>query len=197
MFPIFWRNLECLIASLWLPRDRKSYVCRRVMVPNRDRMNIVKCRRMITGALWAVLIYLANTTRPDLAFMSGLLSSYLSNPGLAHWTVAKHVLRYLKYTSDFQLTFKHDPDCICLVGYTDADYGGHLDTRRSTSGYCFRLQKNSGIISWRCKLQTTDCPIHGRSGADGRHSGGTGGCPSLWTSRRSGLATNSTYIFIV
>lgn len=101
------------------------------------------------------LNYLSNTTRPDLSFVSGALSSFLNNPGLAHWTFAKHVLRYLKGTSELKLTYRSDSDGIRLVGYSDADYGGHIDSRRSTSGYCFSVQKSSGVISWRSKLQTT------------------------------------------
>ena len=101
------------------------------------------------------LNYLSTTTRPDIAFGSHLLSSFLENPGLAHWVAAKHVLRYLQGTKSHKLSYRYDSSGIDLLGFTDADYGGNIDSRRSTSGYCFYLQKNSGMVSWRSKLQTT------------------------------------------
>ena len=44
------------------------------------------------------LMYLAVTTRPDIAYAAGVLARFNSNPGSAHWQAAKHVLRYLKGT---------------------------------------------------------------------------------------------------
>jgi len=44
------------------------------------------------------LMYLAVTTHPDIAYAAGVLSRFNSNPGLAHWQAAKHVLHYLKGT---------------------------------------------------------------------------------------------------
>jgi hypothetical protein len=101
------------------------------------------------------LNYLATTSRPDVAFVAHSLSSYLENPGREHWTAGKHVLRYLQGTKDFKLVFQHDPDGLVLRGYADADYAGHIDTRRSTSGHCFSLQRGSGCVSWSSKLQST------------------------------------------
>ena len=52
------------------------------------------------------LMYLALTTRPDIAYTAGVLARFNSNPGLAHWQAAKHALRYLKGTVDHKLTYK-------------------------------------------------------------------------------------------
>ena len=65
-------------------------------------------------------------------------------PGPEHITAAKRVLRYLKGTLNFELVYRGDLQP--LVGYTDADWAGDLDTRRSTSGYLFNL--GSAAISW-------------------------------------------------
>ena len=46
-------------------------------------------------------------------------------------------------------------DLIGIVGYSDADWAGKIDSRKSTSGYCFFLNETSGAISWNSKLQTT------------------------------------------
>ena len=64
---------------------------------------------------------LSLTSRPDLAYSANLLSRFLSNPGLPHWQAAKHVLRYLRGTSDVVLTFTKCLD-VGLIGYTDSDY---------------------------------------------------------------------------
>jgi hypothetical protein len=58
----------------------------------------------------------------------------------------KHIFRYLVGTQDYDIKFGP-------VGYTNSDYAGCLDTRKSTSGYIFKF--GNGAISWRSKLQ--DC----------------------------------------
>lgn len=52
--------------------------------------------RQVLGSLR----YLVTCTRPDLCFITGLLSRFMQNPGAQHWQALKHVLRYLKHTSD-------------------------------------------------------------------------------------------------
>ena len=49
------------------------------------------------------LMYLALTTRPDIAYAAGVLARFNFNPGLPHWQAAKHVLCYLKSTADHKL----------------------------------------------------------------------------------------------
>ncbi|GMI78221.1 cysteine-rich RLK (RECEPTOR-like protein kinase) 8 [Hibiscus trionum] len=52
------------------------------------------------------LMYVQVCTRPDIAFVVGMLGRYQSNPGIDHWKVAKKVLRYLKGTKEYMLTYK-------------------------------------------------------------------------------------------
>lgn len=54
------------------------------------------------------LIHLANATRPDIAFAASTLSKFCSNPGKSHWEIAKRVLRYLKQTSDYGISYVKD-----------------------------------------------------------------------------------------
>ena len=65
------------------------------------------------------LMYLANTTRPDIAFVVNLLARYSSAPTRRHWNGIKHILRYLKGTTDMNLFYSNNcsPN---LVGYADA-----------------------------------------------------------------------------
>ena len=95
------------------------------------------------------LNYLANTTRPDLAFAASTLSRFNSNPGRNHWKVAKHTLRYLIGTSSLGINYtksgkEHH-------AYVDSDWGGNIDNRRSCTGLILTLA--GGPISWKCKLQ--------------------------------------------
>ena len=51
------------------------------------------------------LVYLAVATRPDIAYVVGMLCRLVENPREAHWNVAKCVLRYLKGTVDMSLAY--------------------------------------------------------------------------------------------
>ena len=97
------------------------------------------------------LMYAMVATRPDIAFAVGVVSRFMSNPGKKHWDALKLIMRYLSGTKD---------KCLCLgrgdvsiIGYTDSDYGGCADSRKSTSGYIFQIM--GGVIAWRSRLQ--DC----------------------------------------
>lgn len=59
-------------------------------------------------------------------------------------------MRYLKGTSGNRLEYSQEGNPQ-LTGYTDADWGGDADTRKSTTGYVFN--KMGGAISWNCKRQ--------------------------------------------
>ena len=60
-------------------------------------------------------------------------------------------MRYLKGTRDYKLTYKRS-DNLDVVGYSDSDFAGYLDSRKSTYGYVFLLA--GGAISWRSAKQT-------------------------------------------
>jgi len=95
------------------------------------------------------LIYLANTTRPDLAFTANTLSRFNANPGKAHWKAAKHALRYLIGTTSLGITYTKSSKP--LHAYVDSDWGGNIDNRRSCTGLILILAQ--GPISWKAKQQ--------------------------------------------
>ena len=101
-------------------------------------------RRVYRGLVRSIA-YLSLSTRPDLAFPAHLLSRFLCNPGFAHWQAAKHMLRYLRSTTDAGITFMKCDDT-GLNGYTDSDYASCKDDRRSITGFCFNA--GSGAKSW-------------------------------------------------
>ena len=98
------------------------------------------------------LMYLATCTRPDIAYAVGTLAKFSSKPNQTHWVAAKRVLRYLKGTSNLGIIFKGDEPERCKA-YSDADWAGDKDDRKSTSGYLFQIA--SGPVSWRSKKQDT------------------------------------------
>ncbi|XP_075095074.1 secreted RxLR effector protein 161-like [Nicotiana tabacum] len=96
-------------------------------------------------------MYAMVCTRPDICQAVGLVSRYQTDPGLAHWQAVKRIMRYLKGTADYALCYQGGKD-LRLVRYSDADHGGDLDERKSTSGYVFLL--SDGAISWSSKKQS-------------------------------------------
>ena len=97
------------------------------------------------------LMYAQVCTRPDIAFAVGMLGRYQNNPGIDHWRAAKKVMRYLKGTKDYMLMYRRTDD-LEVVGYSDSDFAGCVDSRKSTSGYVFMFA--SGAVSWRSSKQT-------------------------------------------
>ena len=97
------------------------------------------------------LMYAQVCTRPDLAFITGMLGRYQSNPGQDHWKAVKKVLHYLQGTKDFMLTYRKS-DALEVVRYSDADFAGWVDFKKSTSGYIFTLA--GGAISWKSSKQS-------------------------------------------
>ena len=79
------------------------------------------------------------------------IDSFLSmnNPAKLHWNLALKVLRYLKTTKDYCLELKPDGDK--LEAYSDADWAGEIDDRRSTSGHCIFI--GGSLISWKTRIQ--------------------------------------------
>jgi hypothetical protein len=96
-------------------------------------------------------MYLTNTRR-DICFSMNTLSQFLVEPRRVHLVAAKHVMRYLKGTLDFGLSYNGDHD-FRLSGYTDSDWAGSVSERKSTSGCCFSL--GSTMISWQSMKQSS------------------------------------------
>jgi transposase InsO family protein len=138
--------------------------CKPVKTPQDPGLKLIKtmcegsCKHdeTMTGVPYrsaiGALMYLMVGTRPDLAAAVGVLSQFAADPCPTHWQALKRVFRYLQATSTHGIRFSGSGDGD-LIGYSDADWAGDIDTRRSTSGYVFLL--NGGCISWRSKKQRT------------------------------------------
>ncbi|PRQ35279.1 putative RNA-directed DNA polymerase [Rosa chinensis] len=104
--------------------------------------------RTLVGALQYLTI-----TRPDIAFAVNSVSQFMSQPRLPHLVAVKRILRYVKGTLGHGLSFAPQHQPVHLFAYSDADWAGCPDSRRSTSGYLVYLGSN--LISWCSKKQPT------------------------------------------
>jgi hypothetical protein len=97
------------------------------------------------------LMYLL-ASRPDLAYSVCLVARYMDRPTEIHVAAVKRIMRYLKGTLSYGMLYKtNDNKNLCLIGWSDSDYAGDLDDRKSTTGYLYML--GSGAISWSSKKQ--------------------------------------------
>ncbi|WVZ21045.1 hypothetical protein V8G54_008367 [Vigna mungo] len=120
------------------------------------------------------LMYLAHT-RPDLTYALSVVSQYMHNPGEKHMNVVMHILRYLKFTPGRGILFTKHTNYQEINVYTDADWVGAIDDRRSTSGYFTFVGGN--LVTWRSKKQN----VVARSSAEAEFRGiALGLCEALW-----------------
>jgi hypothetical protein len=109
----------------------------------------VKVDNTLFKQLVGSLMYLT-ATRPDIAYSVSLISRFMEDPKESHFMAAKRILRYLQGTQNLGIFYKAGGNEE-LIAYTDSDYAGDLDDRKSTSGYAFLL--GGGVISWVSKKQ--------------------------------------------
>lgn len=100
-------------------------------------------------ALVGSLQWLAHTTRPDIAYAVSQLSSFNSSWTLSHWTAAKRVLRYLRYTQLQTITYTAANKQLTM--YSDSDFSQCPTTRRSATGYVASM--GGGSVSWCSRRQ--------------------------------------------
>lgn len=102
-------------------------------------------------ALVGKLLYLATCTRPDISYAVRELSRFMGNYGEQHWNAAKHLLRYLKATKHYGITYGNvDNPYPIFRSFTDSDWAMG-EKRRSITGYVTEM--GGGPISWASKQQ--------------------------------------------
>nr|XP_020164044.1 uncharacterized mitochondrial protein AtMg00810-like [Aegilops tauschii subsp. strangulata] len=103
--------------------------------------------RSIVGALQHLTL-----TRPEIQYAVQQVCLHMHAPRDVHWAAVKRILRYVCGTMDLGVTLHASADT-ALTAYSDADWAGCPDTRRSTLGYCVYL--GPSLISWSSKRQPT------------------------------------------
>jgi hypothetical protein len=99
------------------------------------------------------LLYLSNGTRPDITFAVNTVARYMQKPKVDHWNMVKKIMRYLIGTESFGILYKSAAVPGQLVIYSDADFAGDAETRRSTTGYTSLY--SDGAITWSSQRQSS------------------------------------------
>ena len=125
------------------PVDISQKLCK--LKENDEKFDIDKYQSAV-GAL----LFLSTRSRPDISFAVSNVAKYCTNPSKMHWQAVKRIFRYLKGTVKLGIAYSRRKTE--YFGYSDADFAGDLDDRKSTSGYCFVF--GDGAVSWKCSKQT-------------------------------------------
>ena len=80
------------------------------------------------------------------------LSQFLIDPTETHMSAARHVLRYLKYSHHYSITYGRSPN-LNVLGFADADWGSDVNDRTSFTGYVFMI--NNGAVTWTSHKQSS------------------------------------------
>ncbi|GKV51031.1 hypothetical protein SLEP1_g57708 [Rubroshorea leprosula] len=155
------------IYMIWQERNRRVTL----IDDGTPRANEKYFRSMVGG-----LMYLTHT-RPDIMFSVSLVSRFMHNPFVHHLGTAKRILCYIRATSNFGIWYKPMPN-FKLLGFTNSDWAGSVDDRKSTSGYIFNL--GSGVVSWSSKKQ--ECTALPSSEAEYVAATSTA-CQAIWMRR--------------
>lgn len=100
------------------------------------------------------LMFAAIVSRPDIMFAVSIVSRYLGEHSVLHWNGVKRIIRYLKNTIGYGIRYSASNDNLpLLLGYSDADFANDIQTRRSVSGYLFKI--NGSIVTWCSQRQPT------------------------------------------
>ncbi|XXG71992.1 hypothetical protein AAC387_Pa07g1189 [Persea americana] len=104
----------------------------------RTNLEVKEMQKIPYASAVGSLMYAMVCTRPDIAYIVGMLGRYLSNRGMDHWKAVKRVMRYLQRTKNHMLTYRRS-DQLEIIGYSNSDYAGCQDSMKSTSGYIYLL----------------------------------------------------------
>lgn len=104
----------------------------------------VKVNSSVYKQLVGSMMYLI-TTRPDVMYSVSLISRYMSNPIELHLMAAKRILRYLQGTISYGILYRKTGNTE-LIEFSDSDYAGSMEDRKSTSGYAFIL--SNAVVAW-------------------------------------------------
>lgn len=123
------------------------------LLPGKTEDPVNEDRRRRYQKALGLLMYLACTTRPDLSHSVSYLSQFSSNPTEEHWRLVVHLLRYLKGTRDYCLSFGGSSTQPSIIAYSDADYAQNSD-RKSFTGFVLKLSEGDSPVIWKSRKQT-------------------------------------------
>jgi hypothetical protein len=124
------------------------------------------------------LRYLVNT-HPNLTFPVGYVSHFLEEPREDHLAAVKKILRYVAGTCNWELWFdRKKRNQVLLIGFSDANFAGDVDARKSTTGVIFFLANNP------ITRQSTKQKIVTQSSRESEYiAAANATCQTLWLAR--------------
>ncbi len=108
-------------------------------------------RKLIKSFQFLTRVLYLSTCRPDIATAISICGQFAQNPGLPHWKALLRIAAYLATTKNFALQLGGISNEMVLTAYSDADWGGDLNHRRSRTGFVVLL--NNSPVVWVSKLQ--------------------------------------------
>jgi len=97
------------------------------------------------------LLYLT-ASRPDIAFSVGVCARFQANPKESHLTAVKRIIKYVNDTLSYGIWYSRETNLV-VAGYSNVDWAGNADDRKSTSGGCFYVGNN--LVAWMSKKQAS------------------------------------------
>ena len=95
------------------------------------------------------LLYLTGS-RPDIAFNVDVCSRFQSNSKVSHLNTVKKIIKYVGGTCNYGLFYSKESN-LSLAGFSDSNWAGNVDDRKSTTGGCFYVGAN--LVAWMSKKQ--------------------------------------------
>jgi histone deacetylase 1/2 len=134
---------DCKPVSTPLSTSEKLSLHEGTLLGDRDATHY----RSVVGALQYLTL-----TRPDIAFSVNKVCQFLHAPTTVHWEAVKRILRYVKQCTKLGLKIYKSPSTL-VSAFSDADWAGNIDDRKSTGGFAVFLGTN--LVSWSSRKQPT------------------------------------------
>jgi histone deacetylase 1/2 len=134
---------DCKPVSTPISTSEKLFAFVGIPLGPKDATNY----RSIVGGLQYLTL-----TRPDISFSVNKVCRFLHAPTDVHWSAVKRILRYVKSNTIISLKISRSKSLV-VSGFSDADWAGCLDDRRSTGGFAIFLGSN--LVSWSARKQAT------------------------------------------
>ena len=114
--------------------------------PSGESIDVILYRSMI-----GCLLYLT-ASQPDITFSVSVYYRFQSNPKVLHLNAVKRIIKYVGGTCDYGLFYSKESN-LSHVGFSNFDWAGNADDRKSIISGCFYVRAN--LVAWMSKKQNS------------------------------------------
>lgn len=152
------------------------------MTPTEAGLKLSKAKeeKQVNATLFKQIVgslrFLCNN-KPNICYVVGIISRFKESPRVSHMLAAKHVLRYVKGTTNFGVLYPNETRCVDvdMIGFTDSDWKKDPDEKKNTASYVFMYCR--APISWSSRKQD----IVALSTCEAEYvAGALGACQAVW-----------------